>query len=348
MQVSANRTRMANRWSRNFDVQWSISDFKSVEHATVDMSVGHLSSLTGTNSAGKSSLIQSILLLCQSINNGDGIVLNGPLTRLGLPEDVVRFGADAFKIELSFHVPQVDNMPLARYRDDTREDNHVASSSYMLAPFSDPRNTETNVIRIKELKLELLNGGSASFTFLSSGDERERVLHSIRNYGGGSWLFENFDLVRLADSSEGDNEAAYVLLNGFDPEFLIATVSGTRALEIRRREFEEFVYTGVLYGLQQYAGMIHRELDKMIGPESFQDTPDKKKSLGGSQAPVSGKERLQNRIEQLTEEQKHLLVETLANKMADNPRTFVFHLKNKASIEDRRRKKQLDPLPPSP
>ena len=82
---------------------WSISNFKSIEHAEVSLAPGAITVLTGTNSVGKSSLLQSLLMLCQSLNsNGDDLVLNGSLTRLGIPEDVVRDGFDSCQMGIEY------------------------------------------------------------------------------------------------------------------------------------------------------------------------------------------------------------------------------------------------------
>jgi predicted ATPase len=85
---------------RPFSVHgWSVSDFKALEH--VELALAPLSVLCGANSSGKSSLIQSLLLVAQT--SEDEIILNGPLVRLGLPNDVVRSGEKtvAFSFTLS-------------------------------------------------------------------------------------------------------------------------------------------------------------------------------------------------------------------------------------------------------
>ncbi|MEV0541928.1 AAA family ATPase [Nocardia salmonicida] len=71
--------------------EWSIRDFKAVEHACLPMTP--LTLLLGPNSAGKSSLLQTLLILGQSTE--DDIVLNGPLARLGNAEDVIRAGSES-------------------------------------------------------------------------------------------------------------------------------------------------------------------------------------------------------------------------------------------------------------
>lgn len=71
--------------------EWTVRDFKAIEHASLPCLP--LSLLLGPNSSGKSSLIQSLLLLVQSTE--DEVVLNGPLVRLGVAEDVIRIGSQS-------------------------------------------------------------------------------------------------------------------------------------------------------------------------------------------------------------------------------------------------------------
>lgn len=74
--------------------EWTVGNFKSLEH--VGLALAPLTLLTGANSSGKSSLIQSLLLLAQSTD--DEIILNGTLVRLGDPKDVIRSGMGEMKL----------------------------------------------------------------------------------------------------------------------------------------------------------------------------------------------------------------------------------------------------------
>jgi len=80
--------------------KWSVGDFKALARASMDVSP--LSVLTGANSSGKSSVLQSLLLVGQSFGWGPSVVLNGPLVRLGRPVDVIR--RDQKNVEFSFEV----------------------------------------------------------------------------------------------------------------------------------------------------------------------------------------------------------------------------------------------------
>jgi AAA15 family ATPase/GTPase len=72
--------------------KWGLRNFKSIYHANLDLAP--LTVLTGTNSSGKSSLLQSMLVISQTIQNkmsSRGLVLNGPLIKMGTFEDVLSF-----------------------------------------------------------------------------------------------------------------------------------------------------------------------------------------------------------------------------------------------------------------
>lgn len=77
--------------------EWTTSNFKALEHASLPLTP--LNVLAGANSSGKSSLIQSLLLLAQSTD--DEIILNGPLARLGEGVDVVRSGTSELSLGYS-------------------------------------------------------------------------------------------------------------------------------------------------------------------------------------------------------------------------------------------------------
>ena len=82
---------------------WKIENFKSIKSASINLREGQVSVIAGTNSSGKSSIIQSLLMVAQS--NYRSIDLNGHLVSLGTPEDVIRDGSDKFSIEYSYEAP---------------------------------------------------------------------------------------------------------------------------------------------------------------------------------------------------------------------------------------------------
>jgi predicted ATPase len=74
--------------------EWRLSNFKSVRRET-NIRLAPLTIFAGANSSGKSSLIQSMLLISQSLTSqvvDRPILLNGPLVRLGNFDDIRSFG----------------------------------------------------------------------------------------------------------------------------------------------------------------------------------------------------------------------------------------------------------------
>jgi len=73
---------------------WGLTNFKSIYNADIDLAP--LTVLTGTNSSGKSSFIQSILLIAQTMQNkflDRSLVLNGDLIDLGQFDDIRSYSA---------------------------------------------------------------------------------------------------------------------------------------------------------------------------------------------------------------------------------------------------------------
>lgn len=75
-----------------------IKNFKCFGETSIKLTT--LNILTGQNSSGKSSIIQAMLLLLQSIENAKGNILNGRYTKLGYYSDVKNiFTREAIEIE---------------------------------------------------------------------------------------------------------------------------------------------------------------------------------------------------------------------------------------------------------
>src|SRR5690349_21362239 len=80
--------------------EWKLFNFKSVADET-KLSFRPLTLFAGPNSSGKSTCIQSILLVCQTLRNpigGRPVILNGPLARLGQFSDLKTTGSVANEI----------------------------------------------------------------------------------------------------------------------------------------------------------------------------------------------------------------------------------------------------------
>ncbi|AEF86889.1 conserved hypothetical protein [Treponema primitia ZAS-2] len=84
--------------------KWTVSNFKSIQEKTT-LDIGPLTIFAGTNSSGKSTLLQSILLIAQTLSNRfplRPVILNGPLVSLGQFNDIKSFNIKEKNIELAF------------------------------------------------------------------------------------------------------------------------------------------------------------------------------------------------------------------------------------------------------
>lgn len=85
---------------------WKISNFKSIREL-VTLELAPLTVFSGINSAGKSSVIQSILMVAQSFQTtveSEALVLRGPLVNLGNPIDILHAGYDDQPIDIGFEL----------------------------------------------------------------------------------------------------------------------------------------------------------------------------------------------------------------------------------------------------
>ena len=94
----------------------SLKNFKAFKNLS-DLKIKPLTILAGTNSSGKSSILQSILLLKQTFESNSNIqlLLNGNFTKLGTFKDIVYGKNEKNEIEIGFKVP-IDKYELAQMR----------------------------------------------------------------------------------------------------------------------------------------------------------------------------------------------------------------------------------------
>ena len=101
---------------------WHLENFKSYRNPPI-FKLGPINILSGANSSGKSSLIQSILLLKQTLqygSSGRSLTLNGPLLRLGSFSDIRNFDSynENIKIGMSFDFSKDYNLSNAERRNE--------------------------------------------------------------------------------------------------------------------------------------------------------------------------------------------------------------------------------------
>lgn len=82
--------------------KWKVFNFKSIREET-ELDLGPLTIFAGANSSGKSTFIQSILLVAQTLANKVGsrsVVLNGAFTSLGQFDDLKSNGSESDQISI--------------------------------------------------------------------------------------------------------------------------------------------------------------------------------------------------------------------------------------------------------
>lgn len=83
---------------------WEVENFKSLT-GKVPIDLGEITVLCGANSSGKSSIIQSILLLKQTLSSGQRnrqLTLNGPLVKLGTFKNICSNSSSANTLSINF------------------------------------------------------------------------------------------------------------------------------------------------------------------------------------------------------------------------------------------------------
>ena len=85
---------------------WRLFNFKSFREDTT-VPLGPLTVLAGANSSGKSTLLQSMLMVAQTLESRVStrpVVLNGPLVRLGTFDSVRSYGSESPSVTVGFEV----------------------------------------------------------------------------------------------------------------------------------------------------------------------------------------------------------------------------------------------------
>lgn len=187
---------------------WSITNFKSVERAKVSLRAGQLTILTGTNSIGKSSLLQSILMLCQSMNNyGTELVLNGALARLGVPEDIVRDGCDSCQIGLDYGIAT------GRRNDERKID---VSCDISLRPTrSGQQNSELTGLDLAGLRIAFDNG--EEFVLTSTGLNKADINTCSELFHHPRFDDQDLTILKATATGRARLTRTYVAFHGLQP-----------------------------------------------------------------------------------------------------------------------------------
>jgi len=98
--------------------KWKVSNFKSIQEAT-ELTLGPLTIFAGANSSGKSTFIQSILLVAQTLANkvsSRSVVLNGAFTSLGQFDDLKSNDSESNQITIKCTCRPLSNSDISTRR----------------------------------------------------------------------------------------------------------------------------------------------------------------------------------------------------------------------------------------
>lgn len=201
---------------------WQVDNFKGVKSATLPLS--GLSILSGRNSAGKTSLTQSLLLLAQSARGG--IVLNGPLVRFGAASDVINESSDTI-----------------RFRWATARTNYLADSDkvgeelVIEISLKGPRSKDAllgTALVVSELKV--WRGQELVF---HASDVRVRAATLNANNPGRKWGDSLLRVHRIENTSVPAR--TFIAFEGLFPSFMVYKKEKTRFAKKLRAAFDEYI-----------------------------------------------------------------------------------------------------------
>lgn len=202
-------------------MRWGVVDFKGLREGELDLEAGRLTVLTGVNSSGKSSALQSILLMTQSHYHSGGIVLNGPLVRLGEAKDLVRTGASTGRLGISLEVPELDREGVQNF-----QNKIVANTS--LNPSSDGST-------LYATRIELRHGGAPDIGTAVLDRSRSRGA-DLKTVSDATLEVAEEQFLHLKSTFNGDSKIlrAYVRMEGLKPVELIQ-VSDVKGIAAKYR-----------------------------------------------------------------------------------------------------------------
>ncbi|WP_298587213.1 DUF3696 domain-containing protein [uncultured Kocuria sp.] len=169
---------------------WTVENFKSIKYASFDLT--SLNILVGTNSSGKSSLIQSLLFASQSVTQND-ITLNGPLLALGKASETLHHNENEAKFT-------------AAVRIDNKEDGDLYHMSYT---FHSPDGLD---LALKEICVS--KGKSNVFRASTENIKNKTDLDYIKAEFGGSPV--EILHVKIAGPAKPLSRT-YIVLRGLNP-----------------------------------------------------------------------------------------------------------------------------------
>jgi len=150
---------------------WGVTNFKTAQSVT-PLQLAPITVFAGANNSGKSTLIQSILMIAQTIQSrfsASPIVLNGHIIRLGKFSDILSRGADANPISITFTLIPTVNIETRRHYSDPEKEALKSVNCELSFSASGPAPDEENLQLHPRLESCRLTA-----TIKAEGDEESR------------------------------------------------------------------------------------------------------------------------------------------------------------------------------
>ncbi len=133
--------------------EWTIGNFKSISERTA-LKLAPLTIICGANSSGKSTIIQSILLIAQTLGSPAThrpLIFNGELVKLGYLADIFHHGEDEKLLEIGFELKWTPRFsPVDHRRGDHKGENKSISA---FTTFQKPAQSKPTISKMDLTKL---------------------------------------------------------------------------------------------------------------------------------------------------------------------------------------------------
>lgn len=238
--------------------EWQISNFKSISKET-SLKFSPLTIFAGANSSGKSTIIQSILLIAQTLSNkvvSRPVVLNGYLSTLGQFNDIKSKSIENNHNEISIkctyessfqnkamhqnHYPSRVYESVNQYQTNRYSSNDIMNINFDVCFDADPLNQKAELFQIQpRLKSTNLSCSSNNISTKNANIKINHTNHSIANLEDSNEISDFDDQFRsslsysimldensLLDLAEGFKSVKLIgcFLNHFLPDYIIYTV----------------------------------------------------------------------------------------------------------------------------
>lgn len=158
---------------------WSLENFKSVYNDT-SLVMSPLTIFTGANSSGKSTIIQSILLTAQTIQNNISskfVILNGHIIKLGTFDDILSNNSKSQNIRIGFELEFEHQRNLNRYLNYRTQgvNTSLTVNNYYIFTASSEGNKEITQLN------PILNQSNMHVHFINNEEEEDAEVREFIN-----------------------------------------------------------------------------------------------------------------------------------------------------------------------